>query len=99
MEYKPDKQPIGKHFDAKPFSLAEFQLEKDDIIYIFTDGYQDQFGGPKEKKYRVAQMRELFLSLTSKTMEEQRKIIDESFENWKGELEQVDDVCVIGVRI
>jgi hypothetical protein len=47
----------------------------------------------------VAQMRELFLSLTSKTMEEQRKIIDESFENWKGELEQVDDVCVIGVRI
>jgi serine phosphatase RsbU (regulator of sigma subunit) len=99
LETKPDKQPIGKHFDAKPFSLTEFQLEKDDIIYIFTDGYQDQFGGPKEKKYRVAQMRELFLSLTSKTMEEQRKIINESFENWKGVLEQVDDVCIIGVRI
>jgi serine phosphatase RsbU (regulator of sigma subunit) len=81
------------------FQLVEIQLEKNDIIYIFTDGFQDQFGGPKEKKFRVAQMRELFLSLTSKTMEEQRKIIDESFENWKGDLEQVDDVCVIGVRI
>jgi serine phosphatase RsbU (regulator of sigma subunit)/tetratricopeptide (TPR) repeat protein len=99
MEYKADKQPIGKHFDAKPFSLVEVQLKKNDIIYIFTDGFQDQFGGPKEKKFRVAQMRELFLTLTSKTMEEQRKIIDESFENWKGDLEQVDDVCVIGVRI
>jgi serine phosphatase RsbU (regulator of sigma subunit) len=99
MEYKADKQPIGKHFDAKPFSFIDVQLEKNDIIYIFTDGFQDQFGGPKEKKYRVAQMRELFLSLTSKTMEEQRKIIDVSFEEWKGNLEQVDDVCVIGVRV
>jgi serine phosphatase RsbU (regulator of sigma subunit) len=99
IETKPDKQPIGKHFDAKPFSLVEVQLKKNDIIYIFTDGFQDQFGGPKEKKFRVAQMRELFLTLTSKTMEEQRKIIDESFENWKGDLEQVDDVCIIGVRV
>jgi serine phosphatase RsbU (regulator of sigma subunit) len=99
IENKGDKQPIGKHFDAKPFSLAEFQLDKNDIIYIFTDGFQDQFGGPKEKKFRAAQMKDLFLSLTSKTMEQQRKIIDTSFENWKGNLEQVDDVCIIGVRI
>jgi ligand-binding sensor domain-containing protein/serine phosphatase RsbU (regulator of sigma subunit) len=99
IEHKADKQPIGKHFDSKPFSLIEVQLEKNDIIYIFTDGYQDQFGGPKEKKFRAAQMKELFLSLTSKTMEEQRKLIDVAFEDWKGELEQVDDVCVIGVRI
>jgi serine phosphatase RsbU (regulator of sigma subunit)/tetratricopeptide (TPR) repeat protein len=99
MEYKADKQPIGKHFDAKPFSLTEVQLEKNDIIYIFTDGFQDQFGGPKEKKFRAAQMKELFLSLADKSMEEQRKIIDHTFETWKGDLEQVDDVCVIGVRI
>jgi serine phosphatase RsbU (regulator of sigma subunit) len=99
IEYKGDKQPIGKHFDAKPFTQTEIQLQKNDIIYIFTDGYQDQFGGPKEKKYRVSQMRELFISIFDKPMEEQRKIIDASFETWKGELEQVDDICVIGVRI
>jgi serine phosphatase RsbU (regulator of sigma subunit) len=99
IEYKPDKQPIGKHSDSKPFSFKEIELQKNDIIYIFTDGFQDQFGGPKEKKFRAAQMKELFLSLTDKSMEEQRKIIDASFEAWKGDLEQVDDVCIIGVRI
>jgi serine phosphatase RsbU (regulator of sigma subunit)/tetratricopeptide (TPR) repeat protein len=99
LETKPDKQPIGKHFDAKPFTQIEIQLQNNDSIYIFTDGFQDQFGGAKEKKFRAAKMKELFLSLYDKIMEEQRKIIDESFESWKGELEQVDDVCVIGVRI
>jgi serine phosphatase RsbU (regulator of sigma subunit)/Tfp pilus assembly protein PilF len=99
IEYKADKQPIGKHFDSKPFSLVEYQLEKNDIIYIFTDGYQDQFGGPKEKKFRASQMKELFLSLANHTMEKQREIIDTTFEEWRGDLEQVDDVCVIGVRI
>jgi serine phosphatase RsbU (regulator of sigma subunit) len=99
LEFKPDKQPIGKYADPKPFTLHELTLEKGDSIYIFTDGFQDQFGGPKEKKFRAAQMKELFLSLTEKSMEELRKIIDKAFENWKGSLEQIDDVCVIGVRI
>jgi serine phosphatase RsbU (regulator of sigma subunit) len=99
LEYKGDKQPIGKHSGAKPFNIFQTTLQKNDIIYIFTDGYQDQFGGQKEKKFRVAQMKELFLSLTEKSMEEQRIVIDETFEKWKGELEQVDDVCVIGVRV
>ena len=82
LETKPDKQPIGKHFDAKPFSIKEIELKKDDSIYIFTDGFQEQFGGSKEKKFRVAQMRELFLSITDKSMEEQRKIVDLAFEDW-----------------
>jgi serine phosphatase RsbU (regulator of sigma subunit)/Tfp pilus assembly protein PilF len=99
IELKPDKQPIGKYSDAKPFSLHEIQLQKDDVLYVFTDGFQDQFGGVKEKKFRIAQMRALFLSLFHKSMEEQRKIIDETFESWKGKLDQVDDVCVIGVKI
>jgi ligand-binding sensor domain-containing protein/serine phosphatase RsbU (regulator of sigma subunit) len=99
LETKPDKQPIGKHSGSKPFTLFEKRLQKNDIIYIFTDGYQDQFGGPKEKKYRVSQMREFFMSIFEQPMEEQRKLIDASFESWKGDLEQVDDVCVIGVRI
>jgi len=99
IEYKADKQPIGKHFDAKPFTFFETNLQKNDIIFIFTDGFQDQFGGAKEKKYRVSQMRELFLSIVDKNMEEQLKIIDASFESWKGDLEQIDDVCIIGVRV
>ncbi|MBI2259473.1 MAG: tetratricopeptide repeat protein [Flavobacteriia bacterium] len=99
VETKPDKQPIGKHFDSKPFTLFETKLQKNDIIYIFTDGFQDQFGGPKEKKYRASQMRELFISLFDKPMAEQKIIIEKSFEDWKGDLEQVDDVCVIGVRV
>jgi serine phosphatase RsbU (regulator of sigma subunit) len=99
IEIKADKQPIGKYANPKPFTLHEFQLNNDDIIYIFTDGYQDQFGGPNEKKFRASQMKELFLSISEKPMEEQRNIIDEKFENWKGELDQIDDVCVIGVRV
>jgi serine phosphatase RsbU (regulator of sigma subunit)/Flp pilus assembly protein TadD len=99
IETKADKQPIGKYSHATPFTQHEIQIKKNDIIYIFTDGYQDQFGGEKEKKFRVSQMKELFTSLSEKPMEEQRKIIDQSFESWKGDLDQVDDVCIIGVRI
>jgi serine phosphatase RsbU (regulator of sigma subunit) len=99
LEYKPDKQAIGKTENPKPFTTHTIELQEKDTIYIFTDGYQDQFGGLKQKKFRISQMRELFLSLTAKSMEEQRKIIDASFETWKGELEQVDDVCIIGVRV
>jgi serine phosphatase RsbU (regulator of sigma subunit)/tetratricopeptide (TPR) repeat protein len=99
IETKADKQPIGKYSHATPFTQHEIQIKKNDIIYIFTDGYQDQFGGEKEKKFRVSQMKELFTSLSEKPMEEQRKIIDQSFQSWKGDLDQVDDVCIIGVRI
>jgi serine phosphatase RsbU (regulator of sigma subunit) len=99
MEYKADKQPIGKYANPKPFSLIEIELKKDDLIFIFTDGFQDQFGGLKQKKFRTSQMRELFISIFDKSMEEQRQLIDASFEAWKGDLEQVDDVCVIGVKI
>jgi serine phosphatase RsbU (regulator of sigma subunit) len=103
LETKADKQPIGKFAFATDFTKHSFELQKNDIIYIFTDGFQDQFGGPQSmrggKKLKLAQMRELFIQNCNKSMEDQRKIIDDSFENWKGDLEQVDDVCIIGVRI
>ena len=99
IEYKPDKQPIGKYAEAKPFTTHQIQLQKGDSIYIFTDGYQDQFGGEKGKKFKAAKLRELLLSIQHEPMEKQREIIDQSFEAWKGDLEQVDDVCIIGVRI
>ena len=74
-------------------------MQKEGAIYIFTDGFQDQFWGEKGKKFRVSQMRKLFLSLSDNSMEDQRIIINAAFENWKADLEQVDDICMIGVKI
>ncbi|MCE3294857.1 MAG: protein serine/threonine phosphatase [Crocinitomicaceae bacterium] len=99
IEYKADKQPIGKYAYAQAFTNHEIELMPGDEIYISTDGFQDQFGGPKGKKFKASQMKELLLSLGEKAMDEKKGHIDSVFENWKQELEQVDDVCVIGVRI
>lgn len=99
IEYKADKQPIGKFAHAKVFTKHEIDLQQDDEIYIFTDGFQDQFGGERQKKYKISRLRELILALNFATMEEKKSRIDLAFESWKGDLEQVDDICIIGVRI
>jgi hypothetical protein len=99
IETKADKQPIGKYTDSHPFTIHTFELQPNDSIYIFTDGFHDQFGGDKGKKFKASQMKELILSIQDKTMDEQKTIINNTFETWKGTLEQVDDVCIIGVRI
>ena len=99
LETKADKQPIGKFDLAKPFTTHNFSLEKGDTIYVFSDGYVDQFGGEKGKKFKTKAFRSLLLGIQDKPMEEQKKLIDDAFENWRGELEQIDDVCVIGVKI
>ncbi|MGE0567451.1 MAG: tetratricopeptide repeat protein [Bacteroidia bacterium] len=99
MEIKADKQPIGKYANETSFTTHNIKLETGDSIYIFTDGYQDQFGGDKGKKFKASKMKELLLSIQSKPMEEQREFINSKFEEWKGVLEQIDDVCVIGVKI
>jgi len=98
-DFKPNKQPIGKSADAAPFKDENIKLEKGDLIYIFTDGYEDQFGGEKGKKFKSANMKKLLLSIQHESMDSQRQKINFSFEEWKGELEQVDDVCIIGVRL
>ena len=74
-------------------------LRKGDIIYTFTDGYTDQFGGAKGKKFKHKALKELLLSIQKKSMEEQKLILNKTFEDWKGNLEQVDDVLVIGIRV
>ena len=99
IEYQPDKQPIGKYADAKNFTTHKISLQSNDTIYIFTDGYQDQFGGEKGKKFKTSAMKDLLLSIQDKNMDEQKVFIDHVFNNWKNSLEQIDDVCVIGVRI
>ncbi|MBL4593076.1 MAG: tetratricopeptide repeat protein [Flavobacteriales bacterium] len=99
LETKANKQPIGQFDNPEPYTTHTFELQKGDAIYIFSDGYVDQFGGEKGKKFKARAFRELLLSIQDKKMEEQKTIIDESFETWRGNLEQIDDVCIIGVRI
>lgn len=69
------------------------------MVYTLTDGFPDQFGGPKGKKFKYKQLEELLISLSHEALEIQRQKLDDVFENWKGNMEQIDDVCVIGIRI
>lgn len=100
-EFNGNKQPIGAFAGEKPnlFTTHEIQLEKGDTVYIFSDGYADQFGGPKGKKFRYKQFEELLLSIQEQPMLEQKNILERSIEKWKGNLEQVDDILVIGMRV
>ncbi len=98
-EIKADKQPIGKFVDRKPFTNNLIELQKGDSIYAFSDGYADQFGGEKGKKFKYSQFEKLLLSIQEKSMTEQREILNDAIEKWRGELEQIDDICVIGVRV
>jgi serine phosphatase RsbU (regulator of sigma subunit) len=98
-EIKGCKQPIGNFEHEASFMNHEVQLKKGDTIYIFTDGYVDQFGGEKGKKLKSKAFKTLLLSVVKNPIEEQKDLLDHFFEDWKGELEQIDDICIIGVRI
>ena len=74
-------------------------MEKGSTVYLFSDRYPDQFGGDKEKKFKYKRFKELLLSIHRKPMQEQRQILDKTIEKWKGNLEQIDDICVIGVAV
>lgn len=98
-EIRANKEPIGNFENPTPFTTHTVQLNPGDSIYIFTDGFADQFGGEKGKKFKAANFKKLLVSIQSKSMEEQKRVINDTFESWKDDLEQVDDVCVIGVRV
>ncbi|MGE0562074.1 MAG: SpoIIE family protein phosphatase [Flavobacteriales bacterium] len=100
-QIKADKFPIGSYFDGNPqhYTNHIIQLQKDDYVYIFSDGYADQFGGPKGKKYMYKQFRDFLLDLVGKKMDTQRNFLNNNIEHWKGSLEQVDDILVIGLHI
>jgi tetratricopeptide (TPR) repeat protein len=99
LEFKPNSQPIGKYANAKQFTTHTIDLHPKDAIYLFTDGFADQFGGGKGKKYKPGKMRELILSVQDFTMDEQMELIDREFETWKHDFDQVDDVCIVGVKL
>lgn len=98
-EWKADKQPIGTYMNEKPFSTHSMILEPQTTIYLFTDGYADQFGGENGKKFKYRQFKDAVLAIHERPMNEQKAHLETTFDNWKGALEQVDDVCVIGIRI
>jgi serine phosphatase RsbU (regulator of sigma subunit)/ligand-binding sensor domain-containing protein len=100
IELKPDKMPVGKHDrDNESFTQHIFDLQKGDTIYALTDGMPDQFGGPKGKKFMYKQLKDFLININRLPLNEQKEQLELSFENWKGESEQVDDVLIIGVRI
>jgi serine phosphatase RsbU (regulator of sigma subunit) len=100
IKFKADKSPIGMGVnDAFSFTPHTETLLPGDSIYMFTDGYADQFGGPNGKKFKVKQLEEKMLAIASLNMKDQKRILEEHFNNWKGELDQVDDVLVIGISV
>jgi len=99
IELKADPQPIGKFFREMPFTNHTVDINKGDTIYLYTDGFGDQFGGPSGKKFKRSQLKELLKKFVGKPMPEQQKTLLTEFDNWRGDMEQIDDVCVIGVRI
>ncbi len=97
---KADKMPIGvSEKSINSFTNHTFEIRSGDLFYMFTDGYVDQFGGPNKKKFRIGNLKELLLEMHEKDMAEQKKILHETFINWKGEQSQVDDVLAIGIEI
>ena len=101
LEIKSDKCPIGSNLDgvADEFTNHTIQLQKDDCIYIYTDGYADQFGGPKGKKFKYNKLKEVLVQSAHLPIDEHYAALDKSFNEWRGSQEQVDDVLVIGVKI
>lgn len=100
LEFAPDSMPVGKHENVNiQFEQHSINLQKGDVIYTMTDGMSDQFGGPKGKKFMKKRLRALLISISDQSMKKQKKAIMTCFKNWKADLEQVDDVTIVGVRI
>ena len=98
IQIKGDKMPVAIHDNMEPFSLKEYKLKKGDCFYTFSDGFVDQFGGPNQKKFLSKNFRELLMKIKDEPMVEQGIKLDESFEKWRAEVDQVDDVTVIGIK-
>lgn len=99
IELKGDKQPVGKYVSDVPFSTQEFGLQSGDFLILFSDGFVDQFGGEKGKKYKTSKFKELLIAHSAASTEEKYRIISQSFLDWKGDQEQVDDVSVLGIKM
>ncbi|MES2836090.1 MAG: tetratricopeptide repeat protein [Bacteroidota bacterium] len=98
-EIKPDKQSIGKTDNPKLFTTHNLEFKSGTVFYLITDGYADQFGGEKGKKYKYKPLQEKLLSINNSPLDTQKEILEQDFNQWKGNLEQIDDVTIIGIKI
>jgi serine phosphatase RsbU (regulator of sigma subunit) len=99
IESCPDKMPIGIYENMKVFSNHEITIKNGDVFYMFSDGYEDQFGGPEGKKFKSKKLKQLLLDIHKYSMETQKEILEKTFEEWKGDLPQIDDVVIAGFAI
>ena len=99
LEQNKDKMPIGKGEKQNSFKTYSLQMNRGDMLYLYTDGFADQFGGPKGKKFKYKQLNETLFSIANHPITQQRQILEDVFTEWKGSLEQVDDVCVMGIKL
>jgi len=98
-EYTPDKMPIGIHVkEEEPFTRHDITLREGDQLYLFSDGFSDQFGGPDQRKYMKKQLKEFLLKISHEPMDEQQKLIEDESKRWMGNSEQIDDQLIIGLR-
>ncbi len=97
-EIKGDKMPVAIHVRMDPFTNHTLEIRPGDAFYIFSDGYADQFGGPRGKKFKYKALKELLVTIHAKPMQEQKSILDDTFEKWKGDMEQIDDVVIVGFK-
>ena len=98
-EIKANKQPVGMYEFRKPFVNHEVKLEEGDIVYLFSDGYADQFGGPRGKKLKHKTMKSMIVESRNENMQRQCETLRQKFFEWKGDVDQIDDVCIIGIRV
>ena len=87
------------HWEENEFTNHSIKIQEHDSLYIFSDGFVDQYGGEKRKKFKARNFKKLLLSVQAESMKNQKKLIEDAFEEWRGSNEQIDDVCVIGVRL
>jgi hypothetical protein len=100
FEFKADKHPVGKYYgENKQFSLHQIQTNKTDQIYIFRDGFDDQFGGEKGKKFKYKPFKKLLLENSNIVLTDLDNTLNITFDKWKGSLEQIDDVCAMGIKV
>ena len=98
-EYKADRMPIGFYPKKKNFTAHTIQMNKDDVIYLFSDGYLDQFGGPFGKKYTTKKFKQILTAISPGTMDDQLQLLENELKTWQGNNEQLDDILIIGIRI
>lgn len=99
FEIKANKQPVGRFIRTSPFTTQTVELKKGDLIFLITDGFADQFGGPKGKKFKYKNLKEQIVANAYVSMDNQCKSLSEKFENWKQDLEQIDDVTIVGIKL